>query len=341
MRVALVGCGSISDLWLKPLRALPELTPVALVDLDEKVARAQADKFGLEVLVTTSLDAALGETGPDLVFNCTVPAAHFEVTTKALAAGCHVFSEKPMADSMEEASAMLRLATKMGKTFAVMQNRRYNPNIRMLKALLDSGVIGEITTVNADFFIGAHFGGFREQMRHVLVKDMAIHTFDTARFLSGQDACAVYCHEWNPTGSWYSADASAQAIFELSDGAVFGYRGSWVSEGLHTPWESVWRVIGTKGSLTWDGGIVVRCETVKASGGFFSEFETPPLPALVESDMGSWHDLAIQAFVHDIEQGSLPETHAGDNIKSLAMVYGATESAETKRRVEIPIEVNG
>lgn len=335
MKVLLVGCGSISDLWLKPLKTLTGLTPVALVDLDVDVAQAQADTFGLGVLVTTSLDEALKRTTPDLVFNCTVPAAHFEVTTKALNAGCHVFSEKPLADNMTEAQASLRLARETGKTFAVMQNRRYNPNVRTLKTFLEGDVIGEVTTLTADFFIGAHFGGFREEMAHVLVKDMAIHTFDMARFLSGQDARGVYCHEWNPKGSWYSADASAQAIFELTDGVVFGYRGSWASEGLHTPWESTWRVVGTKGSLLWDGGTGLRCEVVRASGGFFSELETPPLPELIESDMGSWHGLAIEAFVQAVEQGRLPETYAGDNIKSLAMVYGATASAETKARVEI------
>ena len=84
---------------------------------------------------------------------------------------------------------------------------------------------------------------------------MAIHTFDAARYLSGQDAAAVYCYEFNPANSWYSADASAHAaIFEMTNDVVFSYRGSWASEGVHTPWESVWRVVGTKGSLTWDGG---------------------------------------------------------------------------------------
>lgn len=237
MNVVLVGCGSISDSWLKSLKRLP-VTPVALVDLDESVAHAQTDKFDLGVLVTTSLDEALQKTEPDLVFNCTVPAAHFEVTTKALNAGCHVFSEKPLADSMREGLELLRLAHQTGSTFAVMQNRRYNPNVRTLKAFLDTGIIGDVTTVNADFFIGAHFGGFREEMAHVLVKDMAIHTFDAARFLSSRDAVAVYCSEWNPANSWYNADASAQAIFELTNGVVGGGRvahtlGEHLARGRH------------------------------------------------------------------------------------------------------------
>ena len=67
---------------------------------------------------------------------------------------------------------------------------------------------------------------------------MAIHTFDMARFISGADPVAVYCKEWNPSGSWYDHDASAIAIFEMTGGIVYTYRGSWCAEGLNTTWES-------------------------------------------------------------------------------------------------------
>ena len=61
----------------------------------------------------------------------------------------------------------------------------------------------------ADFFIGAHFGGFRDEMAHVLLLDMAIHTFDQARKILGADPVSVYCHEFNPAGSWYAGASSA------------------------------------------------------------------------------------------------------------------------------------
>ena len=91
-------------------------------------------------------------------------------------------------------------------------------------------------------------------MPHVLLVDMAIHTFDTARYISGADPVSVYCKEWNPAGSWYERDSSAIAIFEMSNGLVYTYRGSWCSEGLNTTWESDWRIVGQNGSLKWDGG---------------------------------------------------------------------------------------
>jgi predicted dehydrogenase len=93
--------------------------------------------------------------------------------------------------------------------------------------------------------MGPHFGGFRESMRHVLLLDMAIHTFDAARFLSGEDALAVYCHETNPRGTWYEHGASATAVFEMTNGVTFTYRGSWCAEGLGTGWGADWRIIAS------------------------------------------------------------------------------------------------
>ena len=334
LRVLLAGCGGISRTWLEPLVRMPQLEPVGLIDLVEANARERAAEFSLDVRTGTSLEAMLAATQPDIVFDCTVPAAHFDVVTTALAHGCHVFGEKPLADTPEQAEKMVAAAQTSGKTYAVMQNRRYDPNIRALRDFLQSGVIGTLTTLHADFFIGAHFGGFREEMRHVLVKDMAIHTFDAARFLTRTDPRSAYCLEWNPKGSWYDLDASATAIFEMTGGLVFTYRGSWCSEGLHTPWESAWRIIGTKGSIIWDAA-GVRCEVVdKAEGFIYSHTPvTPPEPE--PSTAVNWHGAAIEAFVAAVQAGETPETSCEDNLLSLQMVFAAAQSSETRRVVDI------
>ncbi|HMB91920.1 MAG TPA: Gfo/Idh/MocA family oxidoreductase, partial [Rhodothermales bacterium] len=204
LRAVLVGCGDISNVWLKTITTMDSVDLVALVDLDETVAEAQAVENELdEVIVDADLEAVLSHTKPDIVFDCTVPTAHANVTIEALQHGCHVLGEKPMADSMEEARRMVAAADEAGRIYAVMQNRRFDPNIRRLQAFLASGEIGTLTTINSDFYIGAHMGGFRYHMPHVLLLDMAIHTFDAARFLTGADPVSVYCKEWNPHGSWF------------------------------------------------------------------------------------------------------------------------------------------
>jgi predicted dehydrogenase len=337
LKAVLVGCGGISRAWLRTLTEMEDLRLAALVDLNEEAARGRAAEFNLpDAEIGSDLPAMLARHDPDVVFDCTVPAAHHPVTLTALEHGCHVMGEKPLADTLAHAQEMVAAAQQADRLYAVMQNRRYDPNIRRLKAFLESGSLGRITTVNCDFYIGAHFGGFRDHMAHVLLVDMAIHTFDAARLLMGADARAVYCHEWNPPGSWYDQDASAVAIFEMSGDIVYTYRGSWCAEGLNTTWESRWHVIGERGSVIWDGAEGFRAQVVAESGGFFSEWDDVEVPPVETAKTGG-HAGAIREFVQCVRTGETPETICTDNIKSLAMVFGAVASADTGQRVAIKV----
>jgi len=336
LTVVLTGCGKMSGAWLKAALELPGVTVTGLVDVNEEAARGRAAEFGLaDAVIGTQLGAVLGEVRPDIVFDCTVPEAHTDVTLEALRYGCHVLGEKPMADSIENARRAIAAAQVAGKLYAVMQNRRYDRRIRRLRAFLESGAIGPLTTLHSDFFIGAHFGGFRDHMEHVLLLDMAIHTFDMARFISGADPVSVYCKEWNPAGSWYDHHASAVAVFEMTGGIVYTYRGSWASEGLKTSWEAEWRGIGRKGSVTWDGFDAFRAEAVAETGEFMSRVESVELPEPPEGTKEGGHRGLIHDFIRCVRTGDTPETVCTDNIKSLAMVFGAIESAQAHREVEV------
>jgi predicted dehydrogenase len=338
VKAVLVGCGGISRAWLGAIKDIPDIEMVAFVDLVEERAQEQAETYGwTDALVTADMEAAIEQTNPDAVFDCTVPAAHKMVTLTALEHGCHVLGEKPLADSLANAREMVAAAEKSGKTYAVIQNRRYDPNIRRFVHFLDSGTIGDITTVNADFYIGAHFGGFRAEMEHVLLLDMAIHTIDAGRMISGADPRAVTCVEWNPPGSWYDQDASAVAVFEMSDGVVFTYRGCWCAEGLNTTWEADWRVVCTEGSATWDGAEGFKAQTVKDNDSLIWEGVDVPVPPFDPGEKVGSHGGVIREFVRSIQTGETPETICSDNIKSLAMVFGAIESAEKGCRVEIDV----
>lgn len=335
-RAVLVGCGGITRAWMRAIAEMPDVEMVGFVDLVEDAARARAAEFGHRAAaIGTDLAAMLDRTAPDVVFNCTVPEAHHPITLAALAHGCHVLSEKPLADSMEHAREMVAAAERAGRTFAVIQNRRYDARIRRLTAFLREGALGPLTTLHSDFILGAHFGGFRDRMEHVLLLDMAIHSFDQARLISGADPVSVYCKEWNPRGSWYDHDASAVAVFEMTDGLVYTYRGSWCAEGLNTTWECDWRAIGVNGSATWDGADAYRAEVVREAGGFRSEMGAIEVPEIDAGKKVGAHAGCIREFIDCVRNGGTPETAAADNIKSLAMVFGAIESAEAGREVRI------
>jgi predicted dehydrogenase len=169
-----------------------------------------------------------------------------------------------------------------------------------------------------------------------LLLDMAIHTFDAARCLSGLDASAVYCREWNPPGSWYAQGSSAAAVFELADGVVFTYRGSWCARGLGTSWESAWRIVCEDGTLVWDGHDGIRAEIARAPRDRLFDTDYPvEVPPLDPADRVGGHLGVLQDFVASVQGGAPPETRGADNIKSLAMVVGAIRSAETGMRVLI------
>lgn len=336
VRAVLVGCGGMSREWLNAAKQISDLQIVGLVDIVEEMAQKRAAEYELyHVVVGSDLTAVLNKTQPDVIFNCTIPEAHVSVAIEALAHGCHVLGEKPLADSMTHAHVILEAARRAHKTYAVTQNRRYHAGTRRLQAFLKTETLGPLTTVNSDFYLAPHFGGFREQMRHVLLLDMAIHTFDAARFLTGADPLAVYCKEWNPAGSWYRHDASAIAIFEMTNGIVYTYRGSWCAEGLPTSWQASWRIVGRNGSVLWDGNENMQAQIVAQPGGFITKYQDVAIAPYTSSEDTNGHLSLLREFLLCLQTGEIPETIADDNIKSLAMVFGAIESAETGKRVSI------
>jgi predicted dehydrogenase len=242
-----------------------------------------------------------------------------------------------MSESLASAKRMVDAANASGKLYAVMQNYRYQPAIRSLKAFLASGAIGSVQEIHTDFFLGAHFGGFRDEMAFPLLLDMSIHTFDAARFLSGADPLDVYCQSYNPGRSWYRGDASAVAIFQMTQGIVFSYRGSWCAEGQNTGWDSSWRIVGERGSVLWDGSDTFKAEAVDP--------DAPPAFIRKQKQMSRGSDMVtmpvtghaavIKEFVDCVATGRTPETICTDNIKSLAMVFAAVESGKARQKLAV------
>lgn len=337
MKVVLVGCGAMSRHWLDAARQIDGLAIAGLVDIEPERAQARAREYELaSAVVGSSLDAVLEQTKPDAVFDVVVPAARREVALSAFAHHCHLLTEKPLADSPENARAIIEAARRAGRIHAVVQNRRYVANVRRIRRFLDSGAIGKPTSIHADFFVAPHFGGFREEMAHVLLLDMAIHTFDAARYMANGEPASVYCQEWEPANSWYQQGSSASAVFDFGGGKLFTYAGSWCADGFRTSWEGSWRIVAERGSLLWDGHDGLKAEVVTSGrDGIIDKTQPIEVPALNPADQVGGHLGIIKDFMRAVETGTEPETRGTDNIRSLAMVFGAIESAETGRRVTI------
>lgn len=341
-RIALAGCGSMARKWVSYALSREDCELVALVDISPSATAAMAEQFRLPCGTYTDLSEAIADSGANVVFDVTIPAVHKQIVTTAVACGCHVLGEKPMAASMEDARAVAAAVRESGRTYAIMQNRRYLKHIRALRAMLEDGEIGEPGFMTADFFLGPHFGGFRETMDSPLLLDMAIHTFDQARFLAGGDPVSVYCHEFNPAGSWYAGKAAATCIFEFDNGIVFSYNGSWCAEGAPTSWEASWRITGSVGTAIWDGS---HAPFVESPAYADAEPDAQAGSLLRKSGRKTaeperWtgregHDGCLDEMFAALSEGREAETTYRDNIKSMAMVYGAIDSAAAGRKVSL------
>jgi len=331
-KVLVVGAGGIAGAWFPPILA-EKLRVCGVVDLRRAAAQERIAQYNVQAPAFTSLSDALAATQPDFVIDLTVPDAHCAVTCEALQHGLPVIGEKPMAASMPQARRMVRAAAKAAALYMVSQSRRWDPLHAAVANAVRAGAIGRVTTINCDFYVGAHFGGFRDEMPSPLILDMAIHHFDLARFFCGVDPQRVYACEFNPRGSWYNGDVAASCIFEMDDGVVFTYRGSWCAEGCHTSWNGNWRIIGDNGTIVYEQDRPPHGEIVAGATGFMRPKKPLQIPVRAMKKRGM-HGALAEMLAY-LRTGAQPQTECRDNIKSLAMVFAAIESARHRRRIPV------
>ena len=321
-KIIVAGCGGISDAWFTVVKELKNCEIVGLVDLKIDAAKGKKDKHSfIGANVYDNISSALDNENATLVFDLTTPESHYDIVTKALEAGCDVFGEKPMSDNLENAEKMVEQANKTGKEYFVMQNRRYLSKQLALKEFMLSGLIGDVGQVSTNFQVNPHFGGFRDEMESPLIADMAIHTFDSARFTIDKNAVSVFCHEFNPSWSWYNGDASAVCIFEMDDGIIFDYRGSWCANGINTSWESEWRIACADGTVFWDGAEKLYYQL---TDGTIVDIPSPKMEY-------EGHTGCIREMFDCLESGRRPSNDCRDNIHSIRMIYNAIESSRVKK----------
>jgi predicted dehydrogenase len=140
LRIGVVGAGQISSAYLKTLRRLSNVEVVAVSDLDEVRARTVAAAApGARPLAIAELLAA-DDVG--LVLNLTIPAAHAEVAHAAIAAGKHVYGEKPLAVTTEQAREVLAAAGRAGVRVGCAPDTVLGTGVQTARACLDAGEIG-------------------------------------------------------------------------------------------------------------------------------------------------------------------------------------------------------
>ena len=350
MRVIQAGVGGFGMSWIYAVREVEGFEHAALVDPSPAALENARQVLNLPPeRCYTDLGKALSEVAADGLIDCTPAPFHHDTSIAALRAGLPVLSEKPLSDTMESAREIVRVACEQKQTLMVTQQFRYQDQPRHIRHLLCENVIGPVDHIVAEFQIQGLLAGWRRQMRHPFLMDMAVHHFDMMRYLLGSNARRVTAQTWNPSVSNTQGDMNAFVWAEFENGARVNYTGSFAAPGTDTGWNGRWVLTGTHGSIVWNphddwGPIRVFRQHADLSQYQEQHFFTP-LPEIWGEPSGapsigaSGHHYDLYHWRACIEQRVEPETSGRDNLHTLALTFAAIESADTGRTVDIaPID---
>lgn len=206
--------------------------------------KALAEKYGIERWMT-DLDAALSNPDDEIFFDAGSTPLRAGLLKKAIAAGKHVYSEKPIAESTEEALELANTARAAGIKHGVVHDKLDLPGLRKLRMLRDSGFFGEILSVRGEFGYWVFEGDWQPAQRPSwnyrvkdgggIITDMLCHwryVLDNVVAPVKAVSCLGAVHipdRWDEQGNHYTADAddAAYATFELEGGIVAQLNSSW------------------------------------------------------------------------------------------------------------------
>jgi len=154
LKVGVIGCGVISDIYIKNCMTIFKNTEIiACADrLDEK-AREKAALYGIKHM---TVDELMSYEGIDAVLNLTIPASHYEISKKALLAGKHVYSEKPLALNVSEGLELVQIAAQKGLRIGCAPDTFLGAAVQTAIKLVNDGWIGTPVGAHAFYMARGH-----------------------------------------------------------------------------------------------------------------------------------------------------------------------------------------
>ena len=352
IRVAIAGCGRISDLHEMGYRGREDARIVAVCDTRRTHARAKAKAWGVDK-VYTDYQKLLADPEVDLVELLVPHHLHAEMTVAACEAGKHVSVQKPMALSAAEADRMIEAAGRAGVILRVFENFVFYPPHVRAKQMIEAGEIGEPQMIRMHVNTGTQDAAWKVPLSAwmwrfdearcgggPLVFDHGYHLFSLARYLMGEVERVYAWIDRSPVVPTKYLDAPAVIMFQFKSPRRYG-----VLDLAHTPHmkiESLYyadddrvEVIGDKGIL-----FVNRCtaRTVDLPAlMMFRDGKTTSIPV----ERVEWHDSFIDCTRHLIgvlREGGQPVLDGPTGKTVLQFVLAALSSAREGQEVR-PDEV--
>ncbi|MFS8479217.1 MAG: Gfo/Idh/MocA family oxidoreductase [Micromonosporaceae bacterium] len=334
-----------------------QVEPVLVGRSREKLARLAAAHHIADF--TTDLDEALADDRASVYFDAQVTSARTKAVLKAVAAGKHIYAEKPIAESVAEGRELVSAIGAAGVVNGVVHDKLYLPGLRKLKRLVDAGFFGRILSVRGEFGYWVFEGdllpaqrpswNYRAEDGGGMVLDMFCHwnyilenLFGRVRAVTAK-AVTHIPERWDEQGNRYeaTADDAAYAIFELDGDVIAQINSSWAVR-VHRDELVEFQVDGTHGSAVaglFGCKIQHRVRTprpvwnpdVPTDQDFRSQWEQVP----DNQQFGNGFRAQWEQFLSDVHAGRPHPYDFAAGLRGLQVVEAGLRSSAEGRRIEI------
>jgi len=346
LRVALIGCGGITEVYIRAMQTLPQIELVAGVDIKADRLKVMDQKYGIKRLYR-DWKRMLKEVKPQGTIVCTPNILHAQPTIDSLNAGAHVLVEKPMAMDPEQCQQMIEAARKNRRKLAVGFQYRFHPNTEMLLRARDDRRFGKIMFArcqalrrrgipNWGVFGRKHLQGGGPMI------DIGVHVIEMAHYVMGSPTpVAAAANIWTYMGNkqndvactWPGWDYKSYTVEDLAIGQIRFENGSIMqieaSFAAHVK-EDVWNftLVGEKGGCQWDPPMVFT----DRAGTMVNE---SPVYVGARSDFAYLFERKLADWVEACLRGTPLRAPGEAGLAIQKMLDGVYRAAEAGHEVEI------
>lgn len=358
LKVGIIGTGWIADAHILEYKKMPDVEIVAGADLVPGKAEAFFKKWEVEgVRCYPDHKSMLDAEELDAVSICTYNMTHAECAVYALKKGVNVLLEKPMCVTIEEAAEICKAEKESGKIISIGFQPRLDPNMQMIKKIVESGELGKIYYIQTGggrrrgiptpfgtSFIDPETGGIGALGDIGCYSlDMVLNAIGYPKPLTVSGYKSAYFGtrpSYYPTHPEYAekfgVDDFAAAFIRLEGDIILDFRIAWAMN-LDTPGDTI--IMGTEGSLRipstecWNGSVGGPMKIYHEVAGEQVETE---IPIIKKQGEGLFYD-KIRSFLDAVKDGGTAPVPTSQIIYNQAILDGIVKSSNAGREIEIQI----
>jgi predicted dehydrogenase len=328
MKLLVVGMGSIGQRHVRNLRALGD---VEILAYRRRGLPLPEDLRGDWLREFYDLDAALSK-GPVAALVCAPPALQVESARRVVEAGCHLFIEKQVSDSLDGLNALVAEVERRDLATLVGYNLRFHPQLKRIHDFVAEGRVGRVTSIRAE--VGQYLPDWHPDEDHRQTfsasRDLGggaildlIHEIDYVHWLGGP-VSRVSCFAQHVSELEIDTEASAEILLGFEAGHIGSVHVDYVQRTLGRSC----KIIGTEGTIIWDF-VEDELRLFEASNPVWQVFHQQ------EFVRNTMYLEEMRHFLACVEGRSKPVVDLRQGVANLRIALAARESAESQQVVEI------